>query len=177
MTSLQNQTRVEKPYYEFLWARQLACRDLSFEDYSRWRSYNSVDRLYAGVGTVFVHWGWREGKAAILARFKLASISIAEGVIYDLADASGKHYQTGHTPKLLASTGIFFWVPHFNEFRHLPRDWKDATGPGSLRVCMCVWQPGNPNKERLETHTYMTTENLFQDQWTGTTIYKGLRDA
>ena len=174
MTPLQNHTRVDKPYYEFLWARQLARKELSLADYLKWRSYRSVDRLYVELGTVFVHWGWQDGEAKALKIYTLSGVTVnAEGVTYDLEDASGKHYQTGHTPKLLASTGIFFWVPHFNEFRHLPEDWKDATGPGSLRMCMCVWQPGNPNKERLETHTYMTTENLFQDQWAGTTIYKG----
>lgn len=173
MTPLQNHTRVDKPYYEFLWAQQLAQRELSHTDYLRWRSYKSVDRLYAKLGTVFIYWGWRDGKAQVLESFKLASISVAEGVIYELEDAFGERYKTGHTPKILSATGIFFWVPHFNEFRHLPEDWRDATGPGSLRVCMCVWQSGNPNKERLETHTYMTTGNLFRDQWAGTTIYKG----
>ena len=174
MTTLQNTTRIDKPYYEYLWARQLARKELSEKDYETWRSYRSVDRLYAGLGTVFVHWGWREGKALALETFKLFHISVtAEGVVYDLVDAKGKHYQAGHTPKILSSTGIFFWVPHFNEFRHLPANWEDANGPGSLRVCMCIWQPANPNKEQVETHTHMTTESLFQAQWAGKTIYKG----
>lgn len=174
MTLLQNQTRLDKPYYEFLWARQLAHSELSAADYKTWRSYKSVDRLYAELNTVFVHWGWRQGRAYVLETFKLSHISVSQvGVVYQLEDAAGKHYQTGHTPKTLSSTGIFFWVPHFNEFRHIPEDWENASGPGSLRVCMCVWQSGNPNKEKNESHTYMTTENLFQAQWAGTTIYKG----
>ena len=174
MTNFQKEIRLDKPYYEFLWARQLAHNELPQEDYKTWRSYKSVDRLHAELGTVFAHWGWREGKATVLARFSLSAITVdAAGVTYDLVDAKGHHHQTGHTPKFLSSTGIFFWVPHFNEFRHVPTDWKDANGPGSLRVCMCVWQPGNPNKEQNETHTYITTDSLYQAQWAGKTIYKG----
>ena len=154
MTNLQKEIRLDKPYYEFLWARQLACSELAQEHYKTWRSYKSVDRLYAEIGTVFVHWGWQRGKAEVLAKFTLSGISVAaEGVTYDLVDAAGIHHLTSHSPRTLSSTGIFFWVPHFNEFRHSPADWKDASGPGSLRVCMCVWQSGNPNKEQIETHT------------------------
>jgi hypothetical protein len=133
-----------------------------------------VDRLSLKLQSTFVHWGWYEGRSVILKQFKLADVKVQyEGVSYTLTDNAGGRYLVTHTPSLLGGTGVFAWVPHFNEFRHTPVDWTNAREPGCLKVSICVWQPSNPLKVRFAEHSYMTTKQVFERDWAFQTISKG----
>ena len=178
MTNLQNETSLDKGAYEFQWARQLARRGLTSVEHKIWQSYRSVDRLALKLHSTFVHWGWHDGKSIVFKQFKLADVKVQyEGVSYTLSDNSGSFYKVTHTPSLLGNTGICAWVPHFNEFRHVPVDWENAKEPGYLRVSICVWQPSNPLKVRLQGHSYITTKQVFERDWAFETISKGQTDA
>jgi hypothetical protein len=171
VTNLHNETPLDKAAYEFKWARQLARKGLSEENYKIWQAYKSVDRLSVNLRAVFVHWGWHQGKTLIFKEFKLSEVKVAvSGVTYTLSDNAGNQYPVNHTPALIAGTGIFAWVPHFNEFRHVPADWENAEEPGYLRVGICVWQPSNPHKVRIGAHSYITTKKIFEKDWAFQTL-------
>lgn len=174
MQKIENGNIIDKKAYEYQWARQLAFKSLNQQHRDLWREYCSVDRLTLNISARLAHWGWQDGKPLILNEFRLHDVSVdRQGVTYRFSDNYGNTYPVSHTPALLAQTGIFAWVPHFNEFRHTPLDWENAEEPGYLRVGVCLRQPSNPLKILLESHTYLTTKKIFDKDWAFKTINKG----
>lgn len=173
MEKIDNDKPIDKKAYEYQWARQLAHKGLSLEHRNLWRDYNSVDRLTLNINSRLAHWGWKGSKPLVLNELRLQDVSVArQGVTYSFSDNHGNSYPVTHTPSLLAHTGIFAWVPHFNEFRHTPLDWNNAEEPGYVRVSVCLRQPSNPLKVLIDNHTYLTTRKIFEKDWASKTISK-----
>lgn len=167
MENLTNESRLDKRLYETQWSRQLAREYNTPEDHARWLSYSSVDRLYLGIGYKIVHWEFQNGANTIIDSFTLSRIEVdAENTSYIFDSNSGLH-TVSHIPKLFADTGVFLWVPYFNEFRHVPGGWDRVSQPGYLNVSLCAWQRSNPTKNKQSGHAYMTTLKCFESSWAG----------
>jgi hypothetical protein len=144
------------------WSGQQADRNLSRQDRTAWGAYNSLHRVYLGLGYKLVHWKLVDSVPTIISSFKLADISVGvSGTAYILQQDAVSHFVT-HKPTLLGDTEVFVWVPYFNEFRHFPSDADFTTGAGHTSVSLCLKQKSNPTNRPVPGHSYFTTLQEFE---------------
>ena len=162
MRDLTNGAPLDKRQCELTWSGQLADRFLSRQDRVAWGAYNCLHRVYFGLGYKLVHWKLIEGTPTIITSFQLVDISTnIRGTTYTLMQHNVCHLVT-HKPALLGDTGVFLWVPYFNEFRHLPDEEGFTTGPGHTSVSLCLKQKSNPLYTPVQGHNYFTTLQEFE---------------
>jgi hypothetical protein len=144
------------------WSGQQADRSLTKQDRVAWSAYNSLHRVYLGLGYKLVHWKLVANTPTIISSYVLTDISVGiSGTTYVLQQDTITHLVT-HKPALLGDTEVFVWVPYFNEFRHFPGDVDFTTGAGHTSVSLCLKQKSNPTIRPVPGHNYFTTLQEFE---------------
>jgi hypothetical protein len=157
-----NEAPLDKRALEHNWAQQLAKKSLTGQEFQQWNSYRSNHRIYPGIGYKLVHWVYEDGEPTIVQSFTLEEVQVDTlGVAY-LLQSNTEDFWVTQEPSLLGDTGVFVWVPYFNEFRFRPEA-KDFRGSlGYLRMSLCVRQEDRPFTSSLRNGNYLTTLQEFE---------------
>jgi hypothetical protein len=156
----QNLPVLDKRAQERTWAQAAAVASLPADELAQWHLNSSIDRIYFGVGYDLVSWTFKDHAPVIKESFKVMEAKVyPQGLSYSLV---GQDFDlaVSHAPVLIPDTKFFVWVPYFNEIRCKP------TEQGSyLTLSLCVSQPSNPQKTRINGHRYLTTRKSFNREW------------
>lgn len=166
----QTQSTLDKREQERTWAQSAASSALSAEDLLQWSINCCTDRLYFGLGYDLVSWQFNNTKPYAYALGKIADAQVAKESLTYRLEGEGFCQEVSHTPVRVPQTNFFVWVPYFNEIRCKPSN----DGGTYLTMSLCVSQPSNPTKVRINGHSYLTTRQRFNREWNPETANKNL---
>lgn len=162
------ESKLDKGSLEREWANHEARLHLSPEDRSVWDALKYTVRPFVYYGKIFIVWHLVKGEPQVKDILNTVGIdaSFRDGLWVRLrSEVTKEEFVITHKPRRLPGTGVFVWLPFFNEMRFVSADWMDPMAPRNLRLSVC-FKMRHKHEEILEEGTdYLTELHTFRSRW------------